>query len=75
MSTFNLNYELSFQPPEVIRREQERLLNEHVQHCKLHSPFYREKLAHLQNRPLTLDDLKDFSEELQEKLAFVNRGR
>ena len=59
MSTFNLDYELSYQPADVIRREQERLLNEHVQHCRLHSPFYRDKLAHLPNRPLTLDDLKD----------------
>ena len=56
MSTFNLDYELSYQPADVIRREQERLLNEHVQHCRLHSPFYRDKLAHLPNRPLTLDD-------------------
>ena len=57
MHTFDLNTTLAFQSPEIIRKEQERLLNEQIRYCRKHSPFYREALAHLPNRDIRLEEL------------------
>lgn len=57
MHTFDLNTTLAFQPADVIRREQERLLNEQLRYCRAKSPFYRDKLAALPDRDLRLEDL------------------
>ena len=57
MHNFDLNSNLAFASPEIIKREQERLLNEQVRYCRAKSPFYREKLAALPDRDLRLEDL------------------
>ena len=57
MHHFDLDSNLAFQSPDVIRREQERLLNEQLRYCRAKSPFYREKLAHLPDRDLRLEEL------------------
>jgi len=57
MHPFDLESNLAFQPPEILRREQERLLNEQIRYCRAKSPFYREKLAGLPERELRLEEL------------------
>ncbi len=54
---FPLDPELSFKSPKDIRTIQEKLLNEHIDYCRKNSVFYKEKLANLPDRPLTLDDM------------------
>ena len=39
---FDIDDALAFRPVAEIRREQERLLNEHLEHCRLNSPYYRD---------------------------------
>ncbi len=61
MPSFPLPKEdLSFQPPEVIRAEQERLLNEQIDYCRRKSPFYRQALDKLPRRRFRLEDLQEF---------------
>lgn len=49
-----LEHQLAFQPAEVIRAEQERLLNEHLAYCRTRSPYYRDRLP---AGPIRLEDL------------------
>ena len=61
MPSFPLPKEdLSFQTPEVIRAEQERLLNEQIDYCRRKSPFYRQALDKFPRRRFRLEDLQEF---------------
>ena len=52
---FDADDTLAFRPADEIRREQERLLNEHLRYCREHSPFY----AALPKGPVTLEGLAE----------------
>lgn len=56
MPSFSLDHDLSLQPEKVIRSTQERLLNQHLATCRVHSPYYRERLGGLPGR-LRLEEL------------------
>jgi len=60
MNPFPRNDAIEFAPLNEVEAEQQRLLQQHVQYCKTHSPFYREQLANhdplsspLESLPLT----------------------
>lgn len=42
---FELVDDISFLSPEEIRKEQNRLLAEHIRYCRTNSPFYRKRFA------------------------------
>ena len=56
---FDVHGQLDFAAPEAIRAEQTRLLNEHIDYCRKHSPYYRKLLRGLGSAPLTPGDLAD----------------
>ncbi len=57
MNTFPRNDAIEFAPLDEVRAEEELLLRRHIQYCKEHSPFYRERLADVDPRSATLDSL------------------
>ena len=66
---FDADDRLAFKPAEEIRREQERLLNLHLGHCREHSPFYRD----LPRRRFTLESLAELPTTSKRDLAERNR--
>jgi len=57
MNTFLRNDAIEFAPLDEVRAEQERLLQQHIQYCQAHSPFYRERLANLDPLSATMESL------------------
>lgn len=57
---FDLRTRLDFAEPEEIQKEQFRLLNEHIAYCRKYSPFYREKLKDIPDRPVTPESFREF---------------
>ena len=56
---FDVNGRLDFAEPEVIRAEQMRLLNAHLEYCRANSPYYRRILSERPDRPVTLETLAE----------------
>ena len=65
---FDANDTLAFRPLTEIRREQERLLNEHLEYCRRNSPFYR----NLPAKRFTLDSLSELPTTSKSDLAMRN---
>ena len=59
MSPFGRYRRLAFAAPPVIRRVQERLLQEQIARAAALSPFYRRRLRDVKPRRITLDSLAD----------------
>ncbi len=69
---FDLQTRLDFAEPAAIRAEQTRLLNEHVDYCRTHSPYYRRLLRDWPERPLTLEMLAELPTTGKAELAEHN---
>ena len=65
---FDIDDALAFRPVAEIRREQERLLNEHLEHCRLNSPYYRDIPA----KRFTLESLPELPTTSKSDLALRN---
>jgi phenylacetate-CoA ligase len=72
MQKFRIEDDLSFQDDETIRREQQRLLNEHLAYCRKQSPYYRRILADLPEQRFRLEDLPSLPLTAKNDLAQHN---
>ena len=69
---FDVHSKLDFAPPEAIRAEQTRLLNEEVAYCRRFSPYYRKMLRGVPDRKLTLESLAELPFTSKSDLALRN---
>ena len=69
---FDVHSKLDFAPPEAIRAEQTRLLNEEVAYCRRFSPYYRKMLRGVPDRKLTLESLAELPLTSKRDLALRN---
>jgi len=72
-AAFSRPTDLGWQNRDALRAMQTRLLNEHLRHCRQHSPFYRKLLAGLPERDLTLEDLSQLPTTSKQDLSLHNQ--
>ena len=69
---FDVHNQLDFAEPAVIRKEQTRLLNEHIEYCRRSSPYYRRLLRGVPAGPITLESLAELPTTGKSDLAEHN---